>query len=63
MANLSEKLVLIAIGAAAGAVGYMAVKHPEELKNIVNNVCQAGKNIVEKKINEVAEDLTQSQDT
>lgn len=47
MKEFSEKLLLLAAGAAAGAVGYMAIRHPEELKELVGEAVQAGRKVFE----------------
>ena len=46
MAKLAESLLLVAAGAAIGAVGYMALKHPEELKEMVDGAVALGEKVL-----------------
>ena len=62
MNALTEKLLLIAAGAAVGAVGYMAVKHPEELKEFMGEAAELGQKFLEKTMNDVAEHVAQPKD-
>lgn len=58
-----EKLLLVAAGAAAGAVGYMALKHPDELKRFAADSVDLGRELLERKMNETAEDAPRSEST
>ncbi len=60
MNELTEKLLLIAAGAAVGAIGYMAVKHPDELKEFVGNAAEMGQGLLEKTMGDLAEHVNQS---
>ena len=62
MNELTEKLLLIAAGAAVGAVGYMAIKHPDELKEFMGEASELGQKFFEKTVNEMAEQMTQPKD-
>ncbi|MGL1931029.1 MAG: hypothetical protein OCC45_04620 [Desulfotalea sp.] len=42
MGKLTGNLLLVAAGVALGAVGYMAIKHPEELKKVVDGAVSLG---------------------
>ncbi|WP_319581960.1 hypothetical protein [uncultured Pseudodesulfovibrio sp.] len=57
MNELTEKLLLIAAGAVVGAAGYMAVKHPEELKKFMGQAAELGQDFIEKTMNEMAEQM------
>lgn len=46
MGKLTENLLLIAAGAAIGAVGYMVIKHPEELKKAVDGAVALGEKVL-----------------
>lgn len=62
MNDLTEKLLLIAAGAAVGAVGYMAIKHPDELKEFVGDATELGQKFFEKTVNEMAEQMARPED-
>lgn len=62
MNELTEKLLLIAAGAAVGAVGYMAVKHPDELKEFMGTAADLGQDFFEKTVNEMAEQMASPKD-
>lgn len=62
MNELTEKLLLIAAGAAVGAAGYMAVKHPDELKEFMEGAMELGQNLIEKTMSDVAEQMAPSKD-
>ncbi|QJB56960.1 hypothetical protein [Pseudodesulfovibrio sp. zrk46] len=59
MNELTEKLMLIAAGAAVGAVGYMAIKHPDELKEFMGDAAELGQKFFEKTMSEMAEQMAQ----
>ena len=50
MKDLSEKLLLVAAGAAVGAVGYFAWKNREELHELLDAVLDKGKELVEQQV-------------
>lgn len=62
MNELTEKLLLVAAGAAVGAVGYMALKHPDELKELMGEAADVGQKFFEKTVNDMAEQMTQPKD-
>lgn len=62
MNELTEKLLLIAAGAAVGAVGYMAVKHPDELQEFMGEAAELGQKFFEKTMSEMAEQMAQPKD-
>ena len=62
MNELTEKLLLIAAGAAVGAVGYMAVKHPDELKEFMSEAAELGQDFFEKTMGDIAEQMNQPKD-
>lgn len=62
MNELTEKLLLIAAGAAVGAVGYMAIKHPDELNELMGDATELGKKFFENTVNEMAEQMAQPKD-
>jgi hypothetical protein len=59
---LTEKLLLIAAGAAVGAVGYMAIKHPDELKEFAQDVADLGQDFIEKTMTTVTEQMTKTEE-
>lgn len=46
MSKLTESILLIAAGATIGAVGYMALKHPDELKKMVDGAVALGEKVL-----------------
>lgn len=50
MKVLSEKLLLVAAGAAVGAVGYLAWKNRDELHELLDVVLDKGKDLVEQQV-------------
>lgn len=50
MKELSEKLLLVAAGAAVGAVGYLAWKNRDELHELLDVVLDKGKDLVEQQV-------------
>ena len=50
MKALSEKLLLVAAGAAVGAVGYLAWKNRDELHDLLDVVLDKGKELVEQQV-------------
>ncbi len=62
MNELTEKLMLIAAGAAVGAAAYMAVKHPDELKDFVGDAAEIGQKLFEKTMSDMAEQMTPPKD-
>lgn len=50
MKDLSEKLLLVAAGAAIGAVGYLAWKNREELHDLLDTVLDKGKELMEQQV-------------
>jgi len=63
MNEMTEKLLLIAAGAAVGALGYMAVKHPDELKEFMSEAGELGQKFFEKTMNEMAEQMQQPKES
>jgi len=62
MNELTEKLLLVAAGAAVGALGYMAVKHPDELKEFMGDAAELGQKFFEKTMADVADKMGHSKD-
>lgn len=50
MKDLSEKLLLVAAGAALGAVGYLAWKNRDELHDLLDTVLDKGKELMEQQV-------------
>ena len=50
MKDLSEKLLLVAAGAAMGAVGYLAWKNRDELHDLLDTVLDKGKELMEQQV-------------
>ncbi|WP_018123749.1 hypothetical protein [Desulfovibrio oxyclinae] len=62
MNEFTEKLLLVAAGAAVGAVGYMAIKHPDELKELMGDAAELGQKFFDRTVNEMAEQMSQPED-
>lgn len=62
MNELTEKLLLVAAGAAVGAVGYMAIKHPDEFKEFMGKAADLGQDFFEKTVTEMAEQMAPTKD-
>lgn len=58
MKVLSEKLLLVAAGAAVGAVGYLAWKNRDDLHDLVDVALEKGKELVEQQVENLG-DLVQ----
>ena len=52
MNETSEKLLLLAAGAAVGALGYMAWKNRDELHEFVDKAVDLGKDFFDGKMND-----------
>lgn len=57
MNELTEKILLIAAGAAVGAAGYMAYKHPDEFKQFMADAMEHGQDFLDKQLKEMAENM------
>ncbi|OBQ56868.1 hypothetical protein [Halodesulfovibrio spirochaetisodalis] len=55
MKELSEKLLLVAAGAAVGAVGYLAWKNRDELHDLLDAALDKGKELIEKQVEEMGD--------
>lgn len=55
MKELSEKLLLVAAGAAVGAVGYFAWKNRDELHDLLDAALDKGKELIEKQVEEMGD--------
>ena len=55
MNEATEKLLLIAAGAAVGALGYMAWKNRDELHEFVDRAVDLGKDFFDGKIKDFSE--------
>lgn len=60
MKELSEKLLLVAAGAAVGAVGYLACKNRDELHELLDLVLDKGKDLVEQQVEDLGDLVPQS---
>ena len=50
MKDISEKLLLVAAGAAVGAVGYLAWKNRDELHDLLDAALDKGKELMEQQM-------------
>ncbi|MCT4535920.1 hypothetical protein [Halodesulfovibrio sp.] len=62
MKELSEKILLVAAGAAVGAVGYLAWKNRDELHELLDVALDKGKELVEKQVEEMGDLVSQSKE-
>ena len=62
MKEISEKLLLVAAGAAVGAVGYLAWKNRDELHDLLDAALDKGKELMEQQM-ENMEDVVAKTDT
>ncbi|SIN98958.1 hypothetical protein [Halodesulfovibrio marinisediminis] len=53
MKEFSEKLLLVAAGAAVGAIGYLAWKNRDELHDLLDLVLDKGKELVEQQVEDL----------
>ncbi|WP_290921911.1 hypothetical protein [Halodesulfovibrio sp.] len=55
MKELSEKLLLVAAGAAVGAVGYLAWKNRDELHELLDLALDKGKELIEQQVEDLGD--------
>lgn len=54
MKELSEKLLLVAAGAAVGAIGYLAWQNRDDLHALLDKALDKGQELMEKQMNEMS---------
>lgn len=54
MKELSEKLLLVAAGAAVGALGYLAWKNRDELHGLLDKAMDKGQELFEQQVQEMS---------
>lgn len=55
MKELSEKLLLVAAGAAVGAAGYLAWKNRDELHELLDLALDKGKELIEQQVEDLGD--------
>ncbi|MFA9395722.1 MAG: hypothetical protein ACERJ1_13585 [Halodesulfovibrio sp.] len=55
MKDISEKLLLVAAGAALGAVGYLAWKNRDELHELLDVALDKGKELMEQQVEDLGD--------
>ena len=63
MKELSEKLLLVAAGAAVGAVGYLAWINRDELHDLLDAALDKGKELMEQQVENMNDVATKAEAT
>lgn len=60
MKDISEKLLLVAAGAAVGAVGFLAWKNRDELHDLLDVALDKGRELIEQQVEDFGDLVPQS---